>query len=118
MAQSGFRWIRPPSELGKEIERYGEQVIVAVLGVAEYTALKMQNEARVNARWTDRTGNARSGLFGAAVRKGAIITIILSHTVHYSIYLELANSQRYAIIVPTIEANLAELEQMLRQLLR
>jgi hypothetical protein len=56
-------------------------------------------------------------LFGVAVRNGQVVEITLGHTMFYGLYLELANGQRYAIIMPTIEAGLPELEGMLRGLL-
>ena len=71
----GFRWVRKPTELGRAVERYGERVVVALLALGEYYAIKMQNEARVNAPWTDRTGNARTGLFGMAFREGDVVKV-------------------------------------------
>jgi hypothetical protein len=111
------RWVRPPSELEKAIEQYADRVLTAVTAVAEYSATTMQNEARRNARWTDRTGNARGGLFGLAVRDGKVIKIVLGHTMYYGLYLETSYGQKYAIIMTTIEAHLPELERMLRDLL-
>lgn len=117
MPPAGFRWIRPPSELGKAIDQYAERVVAGVGAIAEFTAADMQNRARTNASWTDRTGNARSGLFGVTARAGYVFRIILGHTVHYGIYLELSNGMRYAIVMPTIEATLPELEAALKRLL-
>ena len=111
------RWVRPPSELAGAISRYGERVVVVVLGVAGFMADVMQNQARTGATWTDRTANARSGLFGVAEREGPIVKIVLAHTMSYGVYLELSNGQRYAIIMPTIERNLGELERMLKRAL-
>jgi hypothetical protein len=60
--------------------------------------------AKVNAPWTDRTGNARAGLFS-----GTNISVeqdfwelYLAHTVFYGIYLETRFSGKYQIISPTI----------------
>ena len=111
------RWVRPPGKLAEAIELYGERVLVAVMSVAEFMAGTLQNEARTGARWTDRTGNARGGLFGVAVRDGKVIRIILGHTMSYGLYLELSNGQRYAIVMPTIQRNLGELERMLKRAL-
>jgi hypothetical protein len=116
------RWVRPPEELARGIERYGQRVLAAVYAVAEFIATKMQNESRRNARWQDRTGNARSGLFSQVTREaaGAVVIIYLSHghTVDYGKFLELAHGQKYAIVMPTIEANLPELKRMLDDLFR
>ena len=122
MALSGIRWVRPPSQLARAIEQYGDRVLAAVMAVGQYIAQQMQNEARVNAPWTDRTGNARSGLFSTAVEAAAqdVVIIYLSHghTVDYGVYLELANGGNYAVIMPTIEANLGEIERMLQRIFR
>ena len=80
-----------------------------------------QPAAKQNAPWTDRTGNARSGLFGTAERDVAqrIVTIYLSHgaTLDYGQYLELSNGGRYAVIMRTIEGHLPALNAMLRDVL-
>ena len=114
---AGFRWVRKPTELGRAVDAYGERVVVALQALGEYYAIKMQGEARVNAPWTDRTGNARTGLFGVAGREGDVVRVVLGHTMFYGVYLELDNGQRYAIVMPTIEGNLGELEGAVKALL-
>ncbi len=108
-----IRWVRPPEQLARAIEQYGERAIVAVTAVAGRIATIMQNDARAGAPWTDRTGNARTGLFGTAERDMAerMVVIYLSHGVDidYGKWLELANAGRYAVIMPTLEAHLPEL---------
>lgn len=119
---AGIRWVRPPSELATAIERYGDRVLVAVQAVAARIATIMQDDARATAGWTDRTGNARSGLFGTAERDAAlkVVTLYLSHgpDVDYGVFLELAHGGRYAVIMRTIEAHLPELMADLRGMLR
>lgn len=108
-----IRWVRPPDGLARAIEQYGDRVLVAVTAVAGRIATIMQNEARVSAPWTDRTGNARTGLFGTAERETArkLVVIYLSHgaDIDYGKWLELANGGTYSVIMPTIEAHLPEL---------
>lgn len=120
-------WVNPPSQLSRNLDLYGRKLVAAVIAIAEFIATKMQNEARQNAKWQDRTGNARSGIFAVVERNdlslGAaemIVSIYLSHghTVDYGKWLELANGGKYAIIVPTIEANLPTIRRMLRELFR
>jgi hypothetical protein len=122
VAETGVVWIEPPEKMARALEEYGERVLAAVRAVAEYMATKMQDESRRNAPWQDRTGNARSGLFGAVEQEAAeaMVTIYLSHghTVYYGQFLELAHGQKYAIIMPTIEANLPELKRMLDELFK
>lgn len=141
---SGFHWVTPPqAQLIPNIEKYGRDVLIAVQAVANYWGQKNQDDARVKAAWTDRTGNARGGIFFAvdgfgltpitgtvtvesglmsdvAIESGDENTLIiaLGHTVFYGKFLELSNGGHYAIIMSTIEANLPSLEQALQDLFR
>jgi hypothetical protein len=119
MAQA-FVWVKPPGDLARAVDQYGAKLLVAVRAIADFIAQKMQDDARRGAPWTDRTGNARSGLFAVADKAAHdMVTIYLSHghTVWYGQFLELAHGARYAIIMPTIQRNLPVLERMLKQLL-
>lgn len=118
---AAISWIAPPRNLSVNIGRYGDRVIVAVMAVAEYMAQKIQSSMRQNAPWTDRTGNARSGLFSVAERAAKdVIVIWLSHghTIEYGVWLEVANGGRYAAILPALQGNIPELERMLDQIFR
>jgi len=91
----------------------------AVAAIAQYVATEMQNDAKANAPWTDRTGNARTGLFGTSEADFAakVVTIYLSHgaTIDYGVWLELASSGRYAVIMRTMQNHYEHLMQMLRE---
>ena len=71
---------------------------------AEQSALALQNSARVNAKWTDRTGHARQRLTGDVLTVSNGYKLRLAHGVDYGIWLELANEKRFAIIPPTIQS--------------
>lgn len=106
MAKAGFEWVIPPSVMQEGIRKYGEKAIVGAKAVADKNAAAAQNVMRQNARWTDRTGNARSGLFSVAEMAGSeTIEIIFSHghTIDYGIHLETGYSGKYAIIAPTLQ---------------
>ena len=138
---SGFHWvISPEKELIPNIKAYGEKALVAVQAVATYWGQQIQDEARKEATWEDRTGNARGGLFFAvdgfgfspitgtvtpeatsemsdvAVESGDKDTLIvtLGHTVYYGKFLELSNGDTYAIVMSTMERNFQSLERMLQ----
>lgn len=129
-AKAGIRWSTPPSVLADAIDRYGDRVLQTVAAIAQYVATEMQNDAKANARWTDRTGNARTGLFGTSEADFAqkVVTIYLSHgaTIDYGVFLELGGgsgaggdgngpgSGRYAIIMRTMQNHYEPLMQMLR----
>lgn len=84
---------------------------------ATNAALKLQNYARDNAPWTDRTGHARQRLTGTVSRTSSGYRITLAHGVDYGIWLELAHEKRYAIIQPTILVNTSEVMAGLNKLL-
>lgn len=119
MPAPGIRWRTPPSELAKALDQYGDRVLTAIAAVAQYVATQMQDSAKANATWEDRTGNARTGLFGTSEADFAqhIVTIYLSHsaTIDYGIWLELANEGRYSIVMQTMEAHYDQLMSMLRE---
>jgi hypothetical protein len=107
--------------LGNAIVRYGQQVAAAVHALGQYIASRMQTDMRRDAKWVDRTGNARSGLFAVAERAaGDVVTVYLSHghTVDYGKWLELSHAGRYAIVMPTLQRYLPEIERMLKELFR
>ena len=118
-AKAGIRWSTPPSELATAVERYGDRVLTAVAAVAQRVATQMQNQAKADAPWTDRTGNARTGLFGTSEADfGAkVVTIYLSHgaTISYGVWLELAASGKWGVIMRTMESHYEPLMQMLRE---
>lgn len=60
--------------------------------------------AKQNAPWTDRSGNARAGLFAkaSAVNGGEAFELVMAHSMFYGIYLESRFSGKFAILMPTI----------------
>jgi len=63
----------------------------------------MENYAKQNAPWTDRTGEARRQLAAKYTRTDeSTFTVTLSHGVHYGYWLEYKDSGRYAILRPTL----------------
>jgi len=140
----GFEWVVSPKVIADGLDVYGKKAMIALQAVANYWGQSVQDEARQNAAWEDRTGNARGGLFFAvdgfglsplmgevtseaqsemsdvAVESGDANTLIitLGHTVFYGKYLELSNGGKYAIIMSTIEANLGSLERMVHDVFK
>lgn len=86
-----------------------ENKVRAAIGLlADTAAKKMEAEAKQNARWVDRTSNARNSIRGDFDWKGNKAVITLSGNMEYSPYLELTNEKKYAILVPTIQRNAPE----------
>jgi hypothetical protein len=140
---TGIVWKVPPSTLAVNIRKYQRDLETALAATCVYHGQKMQGSARRNAPWTDRTGNARSGLFfvfeasgmptvyGEVTQQSAnlnqrgaqfdtaadgTLVIWLSHTMYYGVYLELANGGKYAVILSTLLSHLPGLEASLKKL--
>lgn len=100
-----------------KMDEYRGKVNQAVKAVADYFAPVIEQYAKDNARWTDRTANARQSLHAfVEVLAEDVVALYLSHGVEYGIYLELANQGRYAIILPTLQAHYSQISQMLRSI--
>jgi hypothetical protein len=110
-------WVVPPTALAPALDIYQTRVSAAIMAVAQFIAQKMQDEARQGASWTDRTGDARSGLLGQVEQASAeLVHLYLVHTMFYGLFLELKNGGRYSIIMPTIERNIPVIEKMLKDI--
>lgn len=140
---NGFQWVVSPKVIMQGLDDYGQKALIAIHAIANYWGQSIQDEARQNANWEDRTANARGGLFFAVdgfgltpltgevspeaksemsdvtVESGSQDTLIitLGHTVFYGKFLEMSNGGRYAIIMSTIESNLPNLQRMLQDAL-
>lgn len=88
----------------------------AIAAACAFHATRAQAYARSNAPWTDRTTNARNGLFAKAERARPFYRIIIGHGVSYGIWLEVRWSGRYAIIRPTVDNEGPELMRTVGQL--
>ncbi len=87
-----------------------ENKVRAAIGAYADTAAKtMEGEAKKNAPWEDRTSNARNSIQGDFGWKGNKAVITLSGNMEYSVYLELANGKKYAILSPTIQKHSTEI---------
>lgn len=94
-------------------------VLATALGkLMQYEAAKVQDYARDNAPWKDRTTNARGGLFAKSNVNPTNVEIILYHTVPYGIFLEVKNSGEYAIIRPTLEVEGPRVMRSVRTLMK
>lgn len=98
-----FNWNK--RDLSANIKRMHVFNRGAMIAAAEYIAPQAEAYMRQNARWTDQTGNARSGLRAEVLvdMGGNRVAIVLYHSVSYGIWLETRWSGRYAIIRPTVQ---------------
>jgi hypothetical protein len=101
VADSSFTW--DDSELQGNLRQIDRRILKGMAATAGYIAPQAEGWMRSNAPWTDRTGNARNGLRGTPKIGGMTVSIVLSHSVPYGIWLETRWGGAYAIIGPAIQ---------------
>jgi len=74
----------------------------ALVAIIDRRAALGVGNMKVNAPWTDRTGAARSGLHARTEHSKTRHAIVFAHSVPYGIWLEVKNSGKYEIIMPTV----------------
>jgi uncharacterized membrane protein YgcG len=112
------RWVVSPSTLTPAIEDYADTVETALMQLAQDIAIQAQAEMKQDAPWTDRTGNARRGLFAQAVQINvSLIRIYLSHgpDIDYGKWLELRHGGRFAIVEPTWQQYISIVEREVKR---
>ena len=101
----GFKWQVAPTDVFPQMaHKYTQAIFQSGRRIAYEQAEEMEQYAKANAPWTDRTGDARERLHATVEETGPIGTIVLSHGVDYGIWLEVANQGRFSIIPETIDA--------------
>lgn len=84
------------------LDRFSDKMDFAVWDLADKGSKKMENYAKQNARWENRTGHARQRLKSDVLPVANGYKIRLAHGVDYGKWLELAHEKKYAIIPQTI----------------
>jgi hypothetical protein len=103
MAKGDFEFELDMRPLLKGIKILDAQTDRGVAGVMEYWDSRIESHMKLGAPWTDRTGNARAGLFAKAGHDpGRRHWIDLGHRMPYGIWLEIRWNGRYAIVLPTL----------------
>lgn len=93
------------SDMVKKMAEHESKLQKAVLLYGETCGLKLEAEAKEEAPWTDRTGNARNSIRGGADPYADGAKIYLSGNMEYSKWLEIANDGDYAILEDTVSSN-------------
>lgn len=116
VASSGGRVIWEDRALFTKLKMMNLKADRALTAATAYHATKAAAYAKQNAPWTDRTGNARNGLFATAQRDYPSYRIIIGHSVDYGVWLEARFSGRYQIIRPTVDNTGPELMKTVSKL--
>lgn len=89
--------------LVKNIAGYDQKAKRAIALRVNLAVPQSVTYAKKNAPWTDRTGNARSGLHASASAEDNVFSLLLAHSVYYGLFLETRWNGKYAIIMPTLQ---------------
>lgn len=82
----------------KRLEQMQAKTRAALQIIADTAVKAMEAYAKNNARWTDRTGNARQRLKGSTRWEQDALIAAISHNVDYGMWLELCHEKKYAIL--------------------
>lgn len=113
-SQKGFSW--KTATLFSTMKNFDERANKAVGASMQYQATRSEAWMKKNAKWKDDTTNARNGLFSEAVSDGTKHKLLLSHGVPYGLWLELAHSGLFAIVLPAFIIAVEELRNRLEKL--
>lgn len=104
----------------KELRRINDKLYEALRIVSDSAAKQMQAYAQANAKWTDRTGNARQRLLGTAewTKDRKVLETVICHQVDYGVWLELARKGKYAILDEALKAVAPDLLAQYQRLVR
>ena len=103
------------NDIFKNLDRLVENVTNNVADEMDRFGALMENAAKRDAPWTDRTGDARRSIEAATLKDVDKIATFLSIGVEYGKYLELSNAGKYAIVWVTITANRQEFIKALKR---
>ena len=90
------------SDMRSILELMNNRSEQAIRTYLDTSAIQMEDYARKNAPWTDRSGSARLRLNAHTEKRANGFRIVIAHGVSYGIFLELAHEKRFAIIPSTI----------------
>ncbi len=107
------QWTGVP-QMVANMNSYQGRVLFAIQQVCNYFAVVLEQSAKQEAPWQDRTANARQSLHAWVEVSQDVVSLYLSHGVDYGVYLETKYAGRYAIIWDTIESHLLEIRKMLQ----
>lgn len=116
MSRTSFRF--DPAKVIRNMAEIKQRSMFAAEKVAENAAARMEAEAKRNAPWTDRTGNARQTIKGFHGWSGRKLHCGVSGNMEYSGYLEYANEGKNAVLWPTVRANEAKIKEQFRKVVR
>lgn len=96
----------PADALAAHVQARVDAMEAEIVALANSLTDQIMVWMKQNARWTDRTGAARQGLYSDVEHMAReVVSILLSHnvTIDYAWFLEYAHAGRFAILGDTID---------------
>lgn len=90
------------AELRNNTRNFSSKLKRNLDAVLDYNAAYATGYLKENAPWHDNTGAARTGLMAIPHSERSVYEIFMAYSVTYGIWLEIANSGRYAVITPAM----------------
>lgn len=99
------------------LENVNGRLFEALRIISHSASQQMQAYAQANAKWIDRTGNARQKLKGDAYWKNSkVLETVIVHQMDYGVWLELAMGKKYAILDEAMQSAAPELIRQYKRL--
>lgn len=114
MASSDF--IFKPGSLNRNLKAFDGDINALVAGVVDYRGTQAVAWMKTNAKWTDRTGNARQTLAAYGLHTSLWHELHLHGGMPYQIWLEVRWAGKLAVIGPAVKYQGLALMNQLRGL--
>ena len=112
-----FVWHVPPEQ---GIGPVYDEAVIRARAIAKQVLLsyapRIETWMKQNARWQDRTGNARQGLYAEVEEFATSVSLIADHSMWYGYILETAHSGRFSIVAPAIDHFYSQIVADLRRI--
>lgn len=100
--RTGYHFYADTSHVVRGLANFADYTQDKLKQACKETAQEMEDYARENAPWRDRTGDARANLTGSWGLNQYVYYIRLAHGVPYGVYLEMYHEKRFEVIAPTL----------------
>lgn len=111
---TSLRFLTDIAQSAAGLERIRENTHRMLLDIGELEGQQMEEKAKAQAPWVDRTGDARRTIKGWAQEQDEdTVCIGLSGFMSYSPVLELGYEGRYAVLEPVVSDSLYEFADMI-----
>jgi hypothetical protein len=99
------KWSPGPADMVKTLEAWKVAMRARLQRAMEDVARRIEDWAKANHPWTNRTGAAEAGLHATVTFLGDTCGITLAHGVFYGVYLELKWGGKWGVITTALTSH-------------